>query len=64
MNRKLISRKSLRRFLRYIVMFFVVFILALYIPECKVSLSTAFILAVISTVVFCLLDMYFPLVIQ
>ena len=64
MNGKLISRKTLRRFMRYIVMFLVVFILALYIPECKVSIATAFILAVISTVVFSLLDMFFPLVIQ
>ena len=60
---KIISRKTLRRVLRYFIMYLVVFLVALYIPECKISLTTAFIIAVISTVVFCLLDMFFPLVI-
>ena len=60
---KIISRKTLRKTLRYLVMFLVVFIAVMFIPECPVAVTTAFILAVVSTVVFCLLDMYFPLVI-
>ena len=64
MNSKFLSRKTFRRVLRYFIMFFVVFIATQFIPECKVSYQTAFILAATSTIVFAILDMYFPLALE
>lgn len=58
---KLISRKRLRKFLRYIIMFFAVFVSTQYVPECSVTYETAFIMAAIAAITFCVIDMYFPI---
>lgn len=58
---KVISRKTIRRFLRYIIMFFAVFITSQYIPECKISYATAFIMATTAVVTFAIIDIYYPL---
>jgi uncharacterized MnhB-related membrane protein len=60
MSHKLVSRKRLRKFLRYIIMFLTVFISTQYIPECSINYNTAFIMAAIASIVFCIIDMYFP----
>lgn len=57
---KLISKKQLRKFLRYIIMFLSLFVATQYIPECAVSYKTAFIMAAIAAITFCMIDMYFP----
>lgn len=57
------SRKNVRKMLRYLIMFLTVFIITQFITECKVSYQTSFILASASTVIFALLDIYFPLII-
>lgn len=58
---KIISRKNIRRFLRYAIMFLTVFIASQYIPECKISYATAFIMATVAVVTFAIIDMYYPL---
>lgn len=63
MSEKIISKKKMRRFLRYLILFFVVFITTQYIPQCTISYSTAFILGTIAALTFSILDMYFPLLI-
>ncbi len=57
----LISRKKLRKLLRYIIMFLAVFISSQFIPECTISYSTAFIMASVAAVTFAIIDMQFPL---
>ena len=57
---KLVSKKKLRKFLRYVIMFLVLFISTQYIPECTVSYETAGIMAMVASVTFCVIDMYFP----
>jgi hypothetical protein len=59
---KLISRKKLRKILRYFIMFTAVFIASQYTPECSISYQTSFIMATIGAVVFAIIDMYFPLI--
>jgi hypothetical protein len=61
-DKKTISKKYIRRFLRYIIMFFILFLASQYIPECKISYESAFILSTIGAISFALLDMYYPLV--
>ena len=61
MYQGLISRKQVRKMLRYFIMFLAVFISSQYIPECNVSYATAFIMATIASITFCIIDMYFPL---
>jgi hypothetical protein len=56
-----VSRKTVRRFLRYIIMFFAVFITSQYIPECPISYTTAFIMATTAAITFSIIDMYYPL---
>lgn len=57
----LISRKKLRKLLRYIIMFLAVFISSQFIPECTISYPTAFIMASVAAVTFTIIDMQFPL---
>lgn len=59
-QQKLISKKRLRKALRYVIMFLVLFIATQYVPECPVSHQTAFIMAAIASITFCMIDMYFP----
>ena len=59
-KQKLVSRKRLRKFLRYIIMFLSLFIATQYIPECSIGYQTAFIMAAIASITFCIIDMYFP----
>ena len=63
MANKIISRKRARRLLRYLILFLAVFISSQYIPECKVSYTTAFIMATVATVAFVIIDLYFPVII-
>lgn len=56
----LVSRKTVRNMLRYLIMFLSVFIASQYIPECGVSHETAFIMAAVAATSFTLIDMYFP----
>ena len=60
----LISRKQLRKMLRYFIMALSVFIASQYIPECSVSYSTALIMAIVAAVSFSIIDMYFPLIVN
>lgn len=59
-QQKLVSKKRLRKFLRYVIMFLSLFIATQYIPECPVTYQTAFIMAAIASITFCIIDMYFP----
>lgn len=56
-----ISRKKLRKLMRYLIMFLSVFIASQFIPECSISYTTAFIMASIAAVTFSIIDIYFPL---
>lgn len=56
----LVSRKTLRKMLRYLIMFLAVFITSQYIPECTISYETAFIMASVASIAFSIIDMYFP----
>ena len=56
-------KKEVRKFLRYISMFLVIFIATQYIPDCNISNKTSFIVATIAVVTFAILDMYFPIVV-
>lgn len=62
MYQGLLSRKQIRKMLRYFIIFLAVFISSQYIPECSISYSTAFIMAAIASITFCIIDMYFPLI--
>ena len=57
----LISKKRARKILRYFIMFLTVFITSQYIPECDISYRTAFIMAVVASITFTIIDMYFPI---
>jgi len=57
----LVSRKTLRKMLRYLIMFLAVFITSQYIPECTISYETAFIMASVASIAFSIIDMYFPI---
>ena len=59
-----ISRKSIRKFLRYMIMFFSVFITTQYIPECSISYITAFILGTTAALTFTIIDIYYPLLVE
>lgn len=59
---KLVSKKKLRKFLRYIILFLAVFISSQYIPECTVSYTTAFIMATVASISFVIIDMQFPII--
>ena len=63
MNEKLLTKKRMRRFIRYLIIFLVVFISTQYIPECSITYITAFIIGTIASMTFAILDMYFPLLI-
>ncbi|ARF09855.1 hypothetical protein Indivirus_4_27 [Indivirus ILV1] len=58
---KLISKKKLRKLMRYIIMFLSVFISSQFIPECTISYTTAFSIASVAAVAFAIIDMQFPL---
>jgi len=58
---KFISRKRLRKFLRYIIMFLSLFIATQYIPECQITYQTAFIMAAIASITFGIIDSYIPI---
>lgn len=60
----LISRKQVRKMLRYLIMALAVFIASQFTPECSISYATSFIMAVIAAVSFTVIDMYFPLIPQ
>jgi len=60
MLNNLISKKQMRKILRYLIMFSAVFISTQHIPECSVSYETAFIMASIASITFAIIDMYFP----
>lgn len=64
MSGKLVSRKRTRKFLRYIIMFLVLFVASQYIPECSISYKTALIMAFIASITFSILDMFFPIICQ
>jgi len=59
-EQKLISKKRVRKFMRYIIMFLSLFVSTQYIPECSINYSTSFIMAAIAAITFCIIDMYFP----
>jgi len=56
----IISRKSIRKVLRYMILFLSVFISSQYIPECGISYETAFIMGAVASISFAIIDMYFP----
>lgn len=58
----IVSRKTVRNFLRYLIMFLAVFIMSQYVPECPISYETALIMGFVSAVTFSIIDMYFPVV--
>ena len=60
----LISKNSLRKLLRYLILFAAVFIASQYTPECKVGYTTSFIMATIAAITFAITDMYFPILIE
>jgi hypothetical protein len=60
-EQKILSRKRVRKFLRYAIMFLVLMISTQYIPDCNVNYKTSFILAAIGAIAFCIIDMYFPI---
>jgi hypothetical protein len=60
-QQKLISKKRLRKCMRYIIMFLSLFISTQYIPECSINYSTSFMMAAIAAITFCIIDMYFPI---
>lgn len=60
---KLLSKRTLRRLLRYLLMFFTIYIATQLIQECPINPSTSFIIATIAVIVFALLDIYFPLIV-
>lgn len=60
MSQKLYSRKKMRKFVRYAIMFLSLMVASHYIPECPVSNKTAVIMAIIAAVTFAIIDMYFP----
>ncbi len=57
----LIEKQKLRKILRYLIVFSSVFLASQFIPECRISFATSFILATISAIAFCITDMYFPI---
>lgn len=57
----LISKKKIRRVLRYLIMFLTVFLSTEYIFGSDIDHSKVFILSTIVTIVFCILDVYYPL---
>lgn len=61
MSNNFISKKRARKILRYLIMFLAVFIASQYIPECQISYETAFIMAVVASITFTIIDMYFPI---
>ncbi len=61
-QQKLISKKRVRKILRYFIMFFSLFISTQYIPECPINYSTSFMMAAIAAITFCIIDMYFPII--
>jgi hypothetical protein len=58
-KQKLVSKKRLRKALRYVLMFLVLFVACQYIPECT-NYKTSFIIATIACVAFTIIDMHFP----
>ncbi len=56
-----ISRKKLRKLMRYLIMFLAVLISLQFIPECSISYYTAFMVAMIAAISFAVIDIYFPL---
>ena len=61
MFNKIVSKKRMRKILRYLIMFLAVFIASQYIPECDISYETAFIMAAVASISFTIIDMYFPI---
>lgn len=60
MKNKLISKKKIRRFLRYVIMFLVIFIASQYVPNSCIDYNSAFILSTIAAITFTILDLHFP----
>ena len=60
----LVSRKQLRKILRYLIMALAVFIASQFIPECSINYTTSFVMATVAAVSFTIIDMYFPLIPQ
>ena len=60
----LVSRKQIRKLLRYFIIALAVFISSQFIPECSINYTTSFIMATVAAVSFTIIDMYFPLIPQ
>ena len=60
----LVSRKQMRKLLRYFIIALAVFIASQFIPECSINYTTSFIMATVAAVSFTIIDMYFPLIPQ
>lgn len=55
----IISKKKLRKMLRYFIMYLAVYLLAQYVVDCNTQ-NSSLIIAVSAAVVFVFIDMYFP----
>lgn len=58
---KILSKRTLKNILRYLLLFFTVFIATQLIQECKIGMRTSLIIASIVVLSFILLDIYLPL---
>ena len=61
---KLIAKKTLKDLLRYLLLFFTVFIATQFIQECNIGMKTSILIALITVLIYVVLDIFLPLIIN
>jgi len=64
MTDKLIRKKRVRRFLRYLIMFLTLIIVSKSILIHELSTRDSFILSTVGVITFAVLDMYYPIIVS